>query len=144
MEGIGERMLGEVAVILVGAMLTIVAGVITPVLKTWLERQVLAADATLAVKEQESGIQLRWMIKELMRDAVRIAEQAGVNKWIADIGREKKKYAVEWTKAQMAKQGLPNLPVEEISDMIEAAYHEIFKEITTWDELEPPVLTEAA
>lgn len=125
---VGSQMLAQAAVIMTGAALTIATGVLVPVIKAWILKKIRESDAGLAVKEQESGIQIRWAIKELMKDAVRIARQAGFNRWIADIGAEKKKFAVAWAKEQLAKNNLPALPVEEIADMIEAAYFEIFKE----------------
>lgn len=125
-----EELVSQIVLSLVGALLTIITATIVPALNKLIAAKVAEASARLELAEGESGIQIRWAIKSILRDAVRIAEQAGVNGVIQAVGAQKKAYAIKWAKDQLEQAGLGYLPVNEIAEMMEAAYREVFHELT--------------
>lgn len=125
-----SELVNQIVLTVVGALMTIITATIVPAIKALILKKIEEADAKLELAEQESGIQIRWAIKTILRDAVRIAKQAGVNGVIKDIGEEKKAYAIDWAKQELEEAGLGYLNVDQIADMIEAAYREVFHELS--------------
>lgn len=123
-------LINQIVLTVVGALMTIITATIVPAIKALILKKIEEADAKLVLAEQESGIQIRWAIKTVMRDAVRIAKQASVNGVIKQIGEAKKAYAIDWAKQELEEAGLGYLNVDQIADMIEAAYREVFHELS--------------
>lgn len=81
----------------------------------------------LAKLRFELGTSRYYLLTSMVRTAVLYAEQAGITGVIENAGEEKKREAVNFVIRQLDNYGLSHVNADEISRLIEASVHDVFK-----------------
>ena len=81
----------------------------------------------LAKLQFELGTSRYNLLSSIVRTGVLYAEQAGITGAIENAGEEKKREAINFVVRQLDNYGLSNVNVDEVSRLIEASVHDVFK-----------------
>lgn len=84
------------------------------------------SSALVARIEGELGAQNFELLKSMAQEAVRSAEQLGLNDMIENVGEEKKRYALRYVQDLLASRNI-DISINEIDAAIEAAVQKTFE-----------------
>lgn len=108
--------------------IVIAIGVILPPVLAMLTVYANRVSAALVKRiEGEIGAQNFELLKSMAQEAVRSAEQLGLNDMIENVGEQKKAYAMKYMQDMLATRGI-DINLNEIDAAIEAAVNRTFEQ----------------
>jgi hypothetical protein len=119
-----NALLQGVLEMLLNALLPVVLGYVV----LFIRKQMMKVEADIEAGEALLNMRQYEIAKEFARQVVLASEQSGLTGEIDDIGRVKKEYAMSRLDSLLAEIGI-SLDLEALSDLIEAAVYEAFKDL---------------
>jgi hypothetical protein len=106
--------LNQMFISVIGAVLTVIVGVVGAAAKAYLVEKVTEVKTSKAQKQYEMG-------RNIMSDLVKSAKARGLNGELANVGKVLRAYVITRAQAEFDEHGLP-FNAKQLDDLLEAAY----------------------
>jgi hypothetical protein len=98
----------------------------------FIEEKQVAQQIESALRQLGISERMVYLARETVIMLVQSAEQAGLKDELLKSGAEKKAWVLERAQARLAELGVTGIDLEALSDMVESAIHQGYKQAPVW------------